>query len=181
MTDTAHRTFDNTPMEQNVLRLHDPLFFDPIAYSPYRIHSWNKGYHSADSIQVKNMFLHEACHVIELFMHGKKKRLLQNNFGYSFNGISDSGVRAEAWVIALQQMLSWELFGGVSPTMKYNDVGLLFIERGGVMPPAQFTALTKKAYHEHRAIGSAFYYAKWHEALKYIYNNRNYHHASSFT
>lgn len=168
--------FQDTPLEQdtfNLLAPFNPRTEEEGIYTPYSIATWNYSYYfKVDSIESLNMWMHEICHVIELYHSNKKKRILIKDFGYRHGVMTIAGVKMEAWVISLQNLMSKQLYGRISTNLTTEGILETFNDRGVTVTNNEWEDMLKKYTKEHKKRGLAYYYDTWHKACKYVKENR---------
>lgn len=165
--------FDDTPLAQDTYQLYSPLESGDPVYTPYSMATWNYyHYFRLDSVEALNMWLHEMCHVIELYHSDKKERLLTNEYGYEAGVMSIKGVKMEAWVISLQHLISKSLYGAISTNLTTEGVLEIFNGRGVSVSKFEWEALMEKYTRIHKNRGLPYYYDVWQKACKYVKENR---------
>lgn len=160
--------FKGTPLEQDVFQLVRPLHeFDyEGAYQPGRIMSWNFAY---EDIGIERaMFLHEVCHIIEIWCRKKPQRLLMQGFGYTEHSITLKGVQTEAWVLALEAMMEVDLYGEAIRNYLNPLVRQTFASRGCELEEQDWMAMISRYTAEHEARGLQYYYESWQNAAAYV-------------
>lgn len=167
--------FDNTPLAQDTYCLCAPFeyYTENDVYTPHSIATWNYGnYFEEDSVESLNMWLHEMCHVIELYHSNKKERLLMNNFGYEAGIMTIAGVKMEAWVISLQHLISKSFYGRISENLTTAGILDIFNGRGVSVSLFEWEALLAKYTRIHKKKGLTYYYETWQKACEYVKENR---------
>jgi hypothetical protein len=173
--------FDDTPMEQMDILICDTEVEDRGSscvepYTPYRISTWNFGYHKPGSPHIVNMCLHELSHIVEFFIRDEKQRLLHNNYGFAvFTADSSdtlftrSAAHREIRVLRIHDTLV-QLFpeaAAVRPS-PHHGIWQHFRSRGLVMSLDEWTRkVTKKPDHSLDFLCDAF-----QRAISFIRANR---------
>lgn len=172
----ANDVFRFTSLDQSTFRLKIPANEDEYtgAYTPRRIMSWQfADIKSADlDFMALDMFVHEACHVIELYIQGRKERLLKDDYGYASLKITPVGVRLEAWVRALQALISKDIFGVCLEPHQHIGLAETFTKLGAETTEAEFAQMVEECTQEIKQKDLSFYYGAWNKACQYVKENR---------
>jgi hypothetical protein len=169
--------FKGTPLDQDTYELRDPESQQEwkSAYSGWWISAWDFPSNSVTVFDKPNMWLHEFCHVMEVWIRRDRTRLLTRNYGFEFGRMTRFGFRVEAWVLSLQSMLSKEMFGTEPLTDDVLEKILIEFtkpEIGCDVTMAEFKGMLMEFNAEHERRGPAFYYNAWQEACAYVKENR---------
>lgn len=166
-------------MYQDTYQLRDPETSSEwkSAYSQEWISAWDFPSQTPKVFDKPNMWLHEFCHVIEIWVRRPhlKERLLMRNYGYEFGKMTRTRFKTEAWVLALQRELSIDLFG-VNP-VSHEAMHLILTEFtkpviGCNVSMEEFEEMLLVDRAEHVLHGNAFYYSAWQHACTYVKENR---------
>lgn len=170
--------FRGTPLEQNNYKLMTTTPVDSCkspVYTMTRIRDWNYGYYKTDSLELREMFLHEICHVIEMYERdGGFDKLLKPNFGYKFAmigaGLTKGALKTEAFVLSLQHLIAVDIFGDSIEAFKSPAV-----INGFRISADVFAAMCDDAKTLHIRRGLNYYYDNWQEACDRLIRYRRYH------
>lgn len=144
-------------------------------YTPSQITNWNQGRYVDTHADISNadMFLHEMSHIIDLFRRGKKKRLLKPEYGYTFGPMTIDTIRTEAWVMALQNCLCYNLFGECTYSYTGAKSLELFQERIPELTKEKWYELIRAAEKEIYTSKLKAFYRDWQDACAFVKANRN--------
>lgn len=163
--------FEGTPLHQDtfeLIRCQDRKDWRG-AYTPHWISTWEHAPEDS-GFDARNMFLHEFSHTLEIFIRRPKQRwrLLEKNYGFVQGQFTQASFDVEAWVLALQDLLCREVFGG--PTLTEDVITRVrgsFAKKVDV-PLEVFRAQLQDLGRAHAERGAAYYFAQWQAACAWV-------------
>ena len=172
----VNHIFSKSPLDQSTLMLkHSELgdIVDSGFYTPWGITDWSRGYFDDSGLEAKNMFLHEICHVIDVYDRQMYERLLKNDYGLTFSGMNLSGYKHEARVITMQHLISKHIFGEATNFHTQPSFTSSFVQRGdGCITVDGWLELTQMYARRTAKKGVEYYYDLWNRACEFIKANR---------